>query len=98
LAGQASDLEQMSKIPIVHPNIMAQNFDKMSAFLKSVPSYKDAFSRAYPKEPIGEATILKALAAFERSIVAGTAPFDRWVAGDEKAISSKAKKGFKIFT
>jgi cytochrome c peroxidase len=30
--------------------------------------------------------------------VSGTAPFDRWVAGDEQAIDQSAKRGFDVFT
>jgi cytochrome c peroxidase len=33
----------------------------------------------------------------ERSIVSGDAPFDRWIAGDPKAIDESAKRGFALF-
>ncbi len=38
-----------------------------------------------------------ALATFERLIVAGRSPFDRWIAGDAAAISEAAKRGFDVF-
>jgi len=37
------------------------------------------------------------LATFERTIVSGDAPFDRWIHGDEAAISAAAKRGFALF-
>jgi cytochrome c peroxidase len=38
-----------------------------------------------------------AIAAYERTIEPGIAPFDRWVDGDETAISESAKRGFVLF-
>ena len=38
-----------------------------------------------------------ALATFERTIVSKEAPFDRWIDGDETAISDQAKRGFDLF-
>jgi len=38
-----------------------------------------------------------ALAAFERTLEPAITPFDRWVAGDETAISAAAKRGFALF-
>jgi cytochrome c peroxidase len=38
------------------------------------------------------------VAAFERTLEPGVAPFDRWVAGDEAAIPESAKRGFALFT
>jgi cytochrome c peroxidase len=42
--------------------------------------------------------VATAVAAFERTIEPGTAPFDRWVAGEEAAIPDAAKRGFALFT
>ena len=46
---------------------------------------------------ISKNNIEQALATFERSIVAGQAPFDRWINGDRNAISPAAKHGFDLF-
>jgi cytochrome c peroxidase len=43
------------------------------------------------------ADILKAIAAYERHIVSGSSPFDRFVAGDTQALSIPAQKGFQHF-
>jgi cytochrome c peroxidase len=57
------------------------------------------FAHAFPEEKIAISakTIGKALATFERTIVSDIAPFDRWIAGDEYAISDAAKRGFLVF-
>ena len=39
----------------------------------------------------------KAIAAFQRTLEPGIAPFDRWIDGDENAISQSAKRGFVLF-
>src|SRR5690606_11069544 len=39
----------------------------------------------------------KAIAAYERLLISDDAPFDRFVAGDESAISAAAKRGLRLF-
>jgi cytochrome c peroxidase len=65
--------------------------------VRSAPEYVAKFNTALPRKPINVDTITQAIAAFERSIEPGPAPFDRWVAGDEAAISAPAKRGFALF-
>ena len=52
---------------------------------------------ALPGAPINIDTIVQAVAAFERALEPTIAPFDRWVEGDEQAISDSAKRGFALF-
>ena len=55
----------------------------MVAKLEAIAGYAPLFEAAYPGEAITPATIAKAIATFERTVVSADAPFDRWVAGDE---------------
>jgi cytochrome c peroxidase len=64
---------------------------------RSSPTYVAKFNAALPGAPINIDTIVQAVAAFERTIEPEQAPFDRWVAGDEAAISTSAKRGFELF-
>jgi len=66
--------------------------------VRSAPDYAAKFNAALPGRPIDVDTIALALAAFERTLEPGIAPFDRWIAGDEKAIPEAAKRGFALFT
>ncbi len=59
-------------------------------------SYIAKFKVALPDASINIDTIVQAIAAFERTIEPGFAPFDRWVDGDETAISDAAKRGFVL--
>jgi cytochrome c peroxidase len=65
---------------------------------RSNSAYVAKFNAALPGAPINIDTIVQAVAAFERTIEPEQAPFDRWVAGDEGAISPAAKRGFELFT
>jgi cytochrome c peroxidase len=65
--------------------------------IRSVPAYAAMFDAALPGAPIDLDGIAKAIAAYERTIEPGTAPFDRWIEGDESAISESAKRGFVLF-
>ncbi|HEY5965578.1 MAG TPA: cytochrome c peroxidase [Xanthobacteraceae bacterium] len=64
---------------------------------RSNPGYVAKFQTAMPGSPINIDTISSAIAAFERTLEPKTAPFDRWIEGDEQAISESAKRGFALF-
>lgn len=66
--------------------------------IRSTPDYVTKFSVALPGKPIDINAIAQAVAAFERTLEPGVAPFDRWIAGDETAIPDQAKRGFALFT
>ena len=65
--------------------------------IRSAPEYQTKFQAAFPNTAIDIDTIVKAVAEFERTIEPGLAPFDRWVEGDDAAISASAKRGFVAF-
>ena len=61
------------------------------------PGYVAAFRGAFGDGAVTRERIEAALATYERTIVSGPAPFDRWVEGDEGAIGVAAKRGFALF-
>lgn len=95
--GQFPDLETVAVTPMTSPNIMNVKMDRLISELRSIPGYVAAFNNAFPGGTISADTIKKALATYERTIVSSAAPFDRWIDGDEKAISDAAKRGFNLF-
>jgi cytochrome c peroxidase len=96
--GRFPDLESVAFMgPITSPVIMKQTEPALVAALSAIPGYRHAFGAAFPDGAISGKTIADALATFERTIVAGEAPFDRWIAGDDHAISEAAKRGFDLF-
>jgi cytochrome c peroxidase len=95
--GRAASLEEQALGPIASPDEMNLPLGELTARIAAIPEYRRLFERAYPEEPIAAQTIAKAIAAYERTIVSGEAPFDRWAAGNEQAVSEAAKRGFELF-
>jgi cytochrome c peroxidase len=65
--------------------------------IRSNAAYVAKFRAALGDAPINIDTIVQAIAAFERTLEPGVAPFDRWIEGDESAIPASAKRGFDLF-
>jgi cytochrome c peroxidase len=95
--GRAASLEEQALGPIASPVEMNLPLDEMVRKLEGIPGYRDLFYAAYPGDEIGEETVAKGIATFVRTVVSERAPFDRWIAGDDTAISEQAKRGFKLF-
>ncbi len=66
--------------------------------LRANAGYAALFAAAFPGQGVTADGMAAALAAFERSIRSGEAPFDRFVAGDKQAIGPAARRGFALFT
>jgi cytochrome c peroxidase len=66
--------------------------------LAADPLYRAAFERVFPGEPISFALVAKAIAAFERTLVSHDSDVDRYLAGDEQALSPEALRGMNLFT
>jgi cytochrome c peroxidase len=96
--GRKKSLEDQALGPMKAPEEMNTNFPQVIERLGSLPGYRAMFERAYPGEPIGEETIAKALAAFERTVISRDSALDRWVAGDRKALTPEQWRGYQVFT
>lgn len=95
--GRAATFEQQAVLPITAEHEMGLTVDEAIARLQAIEGYAPLFEAAYPGEGITKTTVIGALASFQRSLVSEDAPFDKWIAGDESAISEAAKRGFLIF-
>ena len=95
--GRKSSLEDQATGPIEASAEMAQQMPLLVKKLETVPGYRTLFAAAYPGEAIDSKTIAKALASFERTVLSTESPFDRWMRGDESAVSASAKRGFEVF-
>ena len=100
--GRAASLEEQTGAlpghmgPISAPGEMGGDVDAIVARLKSIPGYRQAFAKAF-KDGVTRQNIAKAIAAYERTLIARNAPFQRYVNGDRKALSPAAKRGFDLF-
>ena len=66
--------------------------------LSSVEKYKEMFQKAFPddKEAINKKNIVSALSEFQRGLVT-IAPIDKFLNGDDKALTQKQLKGAQLF-
>jgi len=96
--GRAGSLEAQAVLPITTPHEMNFDIPSVIARLESIQGYRPLFTQAFGDATVNKKRITEALASFERTLVSNTSPFDRWVAGDENAISERSKHGFKLFT
>lgn len=95
--GRAASLEEQAAGPITAPVEMNGKFDEIVPRLQEIDLYQEWFNELFPGKGITRDAILTAIATYERTVLSGTAPFDRWVDGDEESISASAKRGFELF-
>jgi cytochrome c peroxidase len=72
----------------------------LCARLAADPGYAAAFAAAFPAAapPVSFDTLVKAIAAFERTLISGGSAFDAYVfAGEQAALSAEAKTGMALF-
>jgi cytochrome c peroxidase len=74
--------------------------ETVCAQLADDPAYRAAFEESFPNDgaPVTFDHIVKAIATFERTLISGQSPFDRYVfGGDHSALSAQAKQGMALF-
>jgi cytochrome c peroxidase len=101
-AGWVNSLMSQAALAIEAPGGMATPRDAFISRLKDLPEYEPLFAQSYrgrvkPEHEISIDTVAHALEIYVSSLVSGRSDFDRWIDGDEKAISKEAKAGFMIF-
>jgi cytochrome c peroxidase len=96
--GRAETLEEQSIGPFTNPIEHGfANHDEMVAKMKKIEGYRKLFKQVFG-EDITMAGVGKAIASFQRTILTGNSPADRFdMGGDEKAISPEAQRGLKLF-
>lgn len=96
--GRAASLEEQSAGPISNPLEMNQGHDVCVAKLEADPMYRTEFTKAFGPGPITIGKVQKAIASFERTLLSGNSPFDRYeFGGDKSALSPAAIRGMEIF-
>ncbi|MGX5776100.1 cytochrome-c peroxidase [Methylorubrum zatmanii] len=97
--GKFRSLEVVARTPLTSPSNMNLTPEEMVRRVSADSAYVAAFEKAFPGggSPVTQEHIEQALATFQRLIVSGQAPFDRWVEGDARAVDAAAKRGFDLF-
>ena len=96
--GRSASLEEQSATPIANPLEMDQGHDLLVSNLNSEPTYQAAFHKAFGPGPATLGKVEKAIASFERTLISGDSPFDRYrFGGDKNALTAAAIRGFQVF-
>jgi cytochrome c peroxidase len=96
--GRAPSLEEQAKGPILNPVEMAHTLEGVVKRLQADPNYPELFKKAWGTDQITIDMVAKSIASFERTVVAGNSPFDRFYYGhDSRAMSADAQRGLKVF-
>lgn len=96
--GRAATLEEQATLPILNPIEMGmKDPNDVVAKLASIPEFVEAFQQVFG-HPVNWEDLGKAVAAFERTRLSTEAAFDRFLRGDEKALSASQRRGWALFT
>jgi cytochrome c peroxidase len=96
--GRAKTLEEQASLPLENHQEMDLDPEKAAQRLAADPLYSAAFEKVFPGEPITFALAAKAIAAFERTLVSHDSDLDRYLSGNEQALSPEAIRGMNLFT
>ncbi len=96
------ELERQAIVPMFGENPIELGIKQASDLevkLADDATYQELFEAAYPEaEERGTLEqIVEGLGAFQRTLISGNSPYDRWLAGDEEAISKAAQRGYALF-
>ncbi|WNG37043.1 cytochrome-c peroxidase [Archangium violaceum] len=95
--GRAGTLEEQAMLPILNPIEMGMpSPEAVVAKVKGIPEYRTEFQKVFGREPNYD-DLAAAIAAFERMQFSGNARFDRFLAGDSKALNASEKRGWALF-
>lgn len=94
--GKAKNLADQAKNPFINPKEMAlKDETEVVKRVEANAKYKASFDKIYGQ--ITMQNITDAIAEFEKTLITPNSPFDRYLNGDENAISSQAKRGWEAF-
>ncbi|HLW03998.1 MAG TPA: cytochrome c peroxidase [Azoarcus sp.] len=97
--GREPDLEGQAVGPIADSVEMAMELDAAVQRLAEFDTYHEHFALAFPEDddPIHIDNVAHALATFQRTLNTPNSPFDRYLRGDDDAMSEAQKRGMKAF-
>jgi cytochrome c peroxidase len=94
--GRAGDLREQARGPVTNPIEMGSSFERVVTALAADPTYVADFRTVYT-DGITETNIVDAIAEYESALIT-PAPFDRFLRGDETALSADERAGYELFT
>ena len=94
--GRFRTLQAEINASLESPNVLGSSAAEIAAKLDADPEMRDRFFAAYGRRPEG-GDVVDALASFERTLVTPGSKFDRWLEGDDAALSGDELDGYRLF-
>ena len=95
--GRAGTLAEQAAGPPLNPVEMAStSFDEIVAKLEKDRAFAAAFEAVYP-DGLNQANITNAIEEFERTLVTPNSAFDKWLKGDDAALTEEELRGYELF-
>ncbi len=95
--GRAKDLKEQAGGPIANPGEMSFTHDLAVTVLQSIPGYVAEFKKVYSADTVDIDKVTTAIAAFEETLVTPDSRFDKWLKGDDAAITKEELAGYELF-
>ena len=95
--GRAKDLVEQAGGPIANPGEMASTHELAVDVLNTIPGYRKRFKEVFGEEEVEIGMVQDAIATFEETLVTPDSKFDRWLKGDDEALSEDQLAGYQLF-
>lgn len=95
--GRAATLADQAAGPPLNPVEMAsESFDQIISKLKADKKFVREFNAVYP-DGLTAANLTDAIEQFERTLITPNSAFDKWLLGDDSAITAEELEGYELF-
>jgi len=96
--GRTRSLEEQAMQPLLNPLEMGMpDREAVVARLNAIPEYRQSFEAAFGTRAIKFEDVARAIASYERTLLSADSPFDRFMAGDPRAITEAQRRGWNLF-
>ncbi len=94
--GRAATLEEQATGPVENPIEMGNTMEAVVAQFSKIPDYQERFQKVFGTGVTKEGFAM-AIAAFERTVLSGNSPYDRYQKGDKQALTDAQIRGLDLF-
>ena len=94
--GKRERVEELVRQDIISKGLIGTDWPTLLNALRQRADYVSLFESAYA-EGITQASVIDAIASFQRTLVTPNAPFDRYLRGQDDAITADQKYGYDLF-